>query len=112
MRILYLNVSKIYKNLQALFRAILGQSIKIYCISRFSDFNGNKYPQFSPSVILFILMIRNTGCKKGNKTMEPYFHLKGTYKTRAEASAVRVDIEMFVDEAGSTILQKGVPAGK
>src|SRR3990172_1798882 len=44
--------------------------------------------------------------------MEPYFHLKGTYKTSAEASAARADIEKFIDEAGSTILQKGVPAGK
>ena len=44
--------------------------------------------------------------------MEPYFHLKGTYKTSAEASAARADIEKFIDEAGSTILQKGVPAGR
>lgn len=44
--------------------------------------------------------------------MEPYFHLKGIYKTSSEASAAREDIEKFIEEAGSTILQKGIPPGR
>src|SRR3990170_6118027 len=43
---------------------------------------------------------------------EPYFHLKGTFKTSADATSARADIEKFVEEAKVTILQKGVPAGK
>jgi seryl-tRNA synthetase len=44
--------------------------------------------------------------------MEPYFHLKGTYKTSASAAQARPEIEKFIEVAKSTILQKGVPAGK
>ncbi|MCZ7398946.1 MAG: serine--tRNA ligase [Candidatus Methanoperedens sp.] len=44
--------------------------------------------------------------------MEPYFHLKGSFKTSADASAARADIEKFIEEAKATILQKGVPAGR
>jgi len=44
--------------------------------------------------------------------MEPYFHLKGSYKTSADASAARADIEKFIEESKATILQKGVPAGR
>ena len=43
---------------------------------------------------------------------EPYFHLKGTFKTSADAAAARADIEKFVEEAKTTILQKGVPSGR
>ncbi len=48
----------------------------------------------------------------GNETMEPHFHLKGSFKTSANASAARADIEKFIEEAKATILQKGVPAGR
>ncbi len=44
--------------------------------------------------------------------MEPYFHLKGSFKTSADASAARADIEKFIEDAKTTILQKGVPAGR
>lgn len=44
--------------------------------------------------------------------MEPYFHLKGSYKTSADASTARAQIEKFIEESKKTILQKGVPAGK
>ncbi len=44
--------------------------------------------------------------------MEPYFHLKGSFKTSASALQARADIEKFIEEAKVTILQKGVPAGK
>lgn len=44
--------------------------------------------------------------------MEPYFHLKGSFKTSADATATRADIEKFIEEAKATILQKGVPSGK
>jgi len=44
--------------------------------------------------------------------MEPYFHLKGSYKTSADAMAARSDIEKFIEEAKNTILQKGVPVGR
>jgi len=44
--------------------------------------------------------------------MEPYFHLKGSFKTSADATPGRADIEKFIEEAKTTILQKGVPAGR
>ncbi len=44
--------------------------------------------------------------------MEPYFHLKGSFKTSASVSGARADIEKFIEEAKATILQKGVPAGR
>ncbi|MGZ6523417.1 MAG: serine--tRNA ligase, partial [Bacteroidia bacterium] len=44
--------------------------------------------------------------------MEPYFHLKGSYKTSADAAIARAEIEKFIEESKVTILQKGVPAGK
>ena len=44
--------------------------------------------------------------------MEPYFHLKGSFKTSANATAARADIEKFIEEAKTTILQKGVSAGR
>jgi seryl-tRNA synthetase len=44
--------------------------------------------------------------------MELYFHLKGSFKTGADLSAARTDIEKFIEEAKKTILQKGVPAGR
>lgn len=44
--------------------------------------------------------------------MEPYFHLKGSFKTSASAIFARADIEKFIEEAKETILQKGVPQGK
>jgi len=44
--------------------------------------------------------------------MEPYFHLKGSFKTSADASAAREDVSNFVEEAKKTVLQKGVPEGR
>ncbi|WP_320408826.1 serine--tRNA ligase [Candidatus Methanoperedens nitratireducens] len=47
-----------------------------------------------------------------DEIMEPYFHLKGAFKTSADVSAACADIERFIEEAKATILQKGVPAGR
>src|SRR3990170_6967401 len=44
--------------------------------------------------------------------MEPYFHLKGSYKTSAAAAPASAEIEKFIDESKTTILHRGVPAGK
>jgi seryl-tRNA synthetase len=44
--------------------------------------------------------------------MEPYFHLKGSFKTSSAASAACADIEKLIEDAKTTILQKGVPTGK
>ncbi len=44
--------------------------------------------------------------------MEPYFHLKGTYKTSGSAAEAHDEIEKFIEEAKTTILQKGVPSGR
>src|SRR3989337_21833 len=44
--------------------------------------------------------------------MEAYFHLKGSFKTSSPALEARTDIEKFIEEAKTTILQKGVPAGR
>ncbi len=44
--------------------------------------------------------------------MEPYFYLKGVFKTSAPAAQAHADIEKFIEEAKVTILQKGVPSGR
>src|SRR3990172_11888168 len=44
--------------------------------------------------------------------MEPYFHLKGTYKTSGSAAEAHDEIEKFIEESKTTILQKGVPSGR
>jgi len=44
--------------------------------------------------------------------MEPYFHLKGSYKTSADATKAQAEIEKFIEESKTTILQKGVAAGR
>jgi len=44
--------------------------------------------------------------------MEPYFHLKGSYKTSADVTAARSDIEKFIDESKEHDTAKGVPAGR
>lgn len=44
--------------------------------------------------------------------MEPYFHLKGNFRTSADASAAKEDVAKFMEEARTTVLQKGVPDGR
>ncbi len=44
--------------------------------------------------------------------MQPYFHLKGSFKTSGDVSVARNDIEKFIQEAKTTIMKKGVPEGK
>lgn len=44
--------------------------------------------------------------------MEPYFYLRGYFRTSADASEAAADIGNFIKEAENTVLRRGVPQGK